>query len=208
MNYLTICLFLIHIGFLSQVVAQSDAMIDQLTDATCECAKSIESGSKSAEEIQMELGLCIVQGLSSDMEKYQDELGVDITDQESMQKIGEKIGFRMATKCPEVLMLMMATQDTKLQTETTTTTTQSNQLVGKVASVEGGEFTYLILNTEDGSTHKLLWFGNIALSTEFEEDPSKLVNKEVTVSFDHTETYSFDKKGYVTRKIIKSLSLQ
>ena len=187
------------------ITAQED-LIDKLAQASCDCISAKDTDNMSPDDLQMQMGFCIMEAVG----KYPDEFNkaygeLDFTDQAAMTKLGEDIGYRMAFKCPTVLMKMAA-----VDTETTVTTTTGNgsSISGTLQSIEGDDFNLLIVKEASGRTHKLLWLSYFEGSEALSNNPGNFLGKEVSVSYTTYECYSPKIKDYINCKEITSLSFK
>lgn len=157
---------------------------------------------KDNEKIIAEATKCMLEAYAAHEEEVSAQLGITEFNGETGRILGQKIGLKMATYCPDYLMKMgTAAQGNPAQEPT-------YQLVGKILSVEQGEFISYKLKDNEGKVHKLLWYQHFIGSDEFTDEPKKLVGKEVTVSVKDVECYVPKAKGYFSIKEIVALTLE
>lgn len=206
----TIAFFLFNVLLLANPVFGQDHL-DVLTNAACECIEGKELAGKSEEDLQMELGVCILQSLSKIEGNGIDSLGIDMTDQNAMYKLGESIGIRMATMCPATLMKVVSSSLNELvpeeEPEESFLDLLSNEVMGTITEVGNNEITTLTLEMVDGSILKMAWLGPFVGSEQYTEDPTTLMNKKVKMTYDEVLIYSNTVKDYVKRKEILSLEV-
>ena len=180
--------------------------IDLITDFACACIDKKELNEKDQQALQMELGLCILEGLSKVDQNIIDSLNLDMTDQNGMYKLGESIGIRMASRCPGTLMKVMSSADLDFETGDFSEIV-TNEIQGKISKVEMNELTIISLETHDGSILKLLWLRPFEGAESFIKNPKSLVNKKVEISFEEIEIFTPSLKSYLNRKEIVSLKV-
>lgn len=197
-------IFLLLFGFLviGSINAQSEEYLNKVADQGCQCLKGKDLSGKDINVIQEQMGMCLMNSIMSDMENFTKQFEVNPTDQSSMQKAGEKIGFRMASRCPEVMMSLSST------TTTTTTTTQvapaaENSISGKLTEINDGEFAQISVSSEDGSLTKLLWLEAFAGDSKLKG--KSMIGKIVTVSYEVRKIWSPSSESYISRKVITAV---
>lgn len=182
----------------NQLQAQSDELLDAIAQETCECFADKDLTGLSSDQVNMELGLCMMESLGKRPDAVE-ELDLDYSDQTAMQKFGEKIGAKMIIKCPNLMMKIVSAQ----QGQASGTSEVRTEVSGVFQGVEGDDFAFLVLEGEDGTSYRLLWLG------EFEGadllDTAK--GKAVKVTFEEISCYSPAMKKYLKRKEVKSLEV-
>ena len=137
-------------------------------------------------------------------QKYQDDLkkegiAIDLTDNDSSEKLGEKVGLTMVKYCPEVLMMLA--EDIEEEDE------EANfqfMIEGELQSVSGDELSIITLKDISGKMQKFVWLENFSGS-------EKIINSEsinglkVSVLYENIEIYSPQLKEYIVRKKITKI---
>jgi hypothetical protein len=190
----------------TSMTAQEE-LLDKLAQSACDCISAKDTDNLSQDEIQMQMGFCIMEAVGKYPEEFSKAYGdLDFTDQAAMTKLGEDIGYKMAFKCPTVLM-NMALMET--QTTTTTTTTESqNSISGTLQSIEGDDFSLLVVKDASGRAHKLLWLSYFEGSEALSTNPGNFLGKQVSVDYTTYECYSPKIKDYINCKEITRLSFK
>lgn len=195
---------LVAIFSFSATTLSAQDLLDKLAEASCSCISQKSSDNLSSDELQIQMGFCIMEAVGKYPEDFQKQYGnLDFTDQQAMTKLGEDIGMRMAFKCPDVLMKMAA-----VETETTVTTTTVSNISGTLRAIEGDDFSQLVVEDESGRKHKLLWLGYFNGSEQLIEDQSRAIGRRVNVSYETVECYSPKANDYINCKEIKALSFE
>ena len=197
--------FALILPLLTTIPLQSQEIIDQMASDACDCMNEKDLSDKSAEEIQMELSLCLMQKISSYQKQLQEQLKVNISDQKDMQDLGQKIGLKMVTICPETMMKMAQVQSATAPSAPEEAETY--QLEGTVTGIEGDEFTFLVLKDESGRTQKFLWLRYFDGSDAFAGNPGSAVGKKVRLIYAPIECYSPKLNEYLQRNEIKALKV-
>jgi len=187
---------------LTPVTAQD--LLDKLADTSCDCISKKDTDSMSSEDLQMQMGFCIMEAVGKYPEEFQKAYGnLDPSNQAAMTKLGEDIGMRMAAKCPSVLMKIAT-----VETQTTVKTTTQSSITGTLKAVEGDEISLLIVEEASGRRHKLLWLGYFKGADRLTETPEKAVGRKVTVTYQEIECYSAKAKDYINCKEVKGVEYQ
>lgn len=200
-----VCAFLI----LCSVNIFAQDVLDKIAQETCDCLKGKDLSGKSEEDSNLEVGMCMMASLGEYQDKL-DELEIDITDQSSMEKFGEKVGFKMATKCPNTLMeigmMRSETTTTSTTTKTISATSEMVQVIsGTIKGMEGEEFSVLVLQDDTGREQKFLWLRYFEGSEKLATEAKSLMGKKVKIKFSSMEVYSPKLKEYIARKELKGI---
>lgn len=196
--YIGIILFLVVIQFTN---AQETAL-EKVGKETCEyfSANSEEISKLSAEEKTAKLGLQMLTLYS----KYEKELKaegvtVDLGNERSAEKFGEKIGLQMAKYCPDVLITLFGDmaddeEDTEFLTE------------GVLKKIEGDELSVLVVKDDSGKIQKFIWLDNFEGSDVLIEKLDNFKNAKVEVYYKNSEIFSPKLKEYIVKKKISRLN--
>lgn len=174
------------------VMAQED-LYKTVAKETCECVTKRNIDVNKRSEVEMALGLCMLESIQTH------KIDIQITDENAMGKFGEQVGLQMAPLCPELFKAFMADEAEEVETI---------ELTGKIRSIESGEFLYVILKEDSGKEHKLLWLRYFSGSDDFKNDPKKLIGKNVTVTYQNLECYIPKSKEYYNNKEILDMKFQ
>lgn len=196
-------LFGVLIALLSVLPLTAQDLLDAIAQETCDCIGKKDLEGMAQEKINLELGICMMESFSSRDATEMAKLEVDITDQSSINKFAEKIGIRMAVKCPSTLQKVAAT-NTVVEQETVVMGT----IEGTIKEVTDGEFSYIIVEDGSGRSHKLLWLRYFKGSETISSNPESAKGKKAKITYAPIECYSPKAKDYYDQKEIKSLELQ
>ena len=126
--------------------AQTDEQLDKIAQATCDCVEKKDISSMDQETMTMELGMCMIGYFGTDIGAMQ-EMGINISDQASMQEFGEKVGLKMVNKCPNTMMKFgMMTMDKEEVEETV----MASSISGKITGFEGDDISYVLVEADGG----------------------------------------------------------
>jgi hypothetical protein len=189
------CLPILLLSLISVVAyGQTDAELDKIAQTTCDCItkKNPNFGNKS--EVEMALGLCMLDAAQTAGVK------LNMTDGKAMEELGQKVGVRMAGLCPSVFEAFVSEE-----TKAPSAEPDYVEVSGKVKSVESGDYMTLVVQEPSGKEHRLLWIHYFPGSDAYVGDPKILIGKSVTVSYSLVDVYVAKAKGYVTSKQLYGL---
>jgi len=179
-------------------VFSQEKFYEFLAEEACSCIAEKNLDNMTQEELNMELGFCIMAGMG----KYdgEDAQEVDMTDMTAMYDLGEKVGMKMAVKCPDKLMAVVGgTMEEEIEAETL-------KIDGVIKAVSGEDFSYVVVE-KDGRSQKFLWLRYFKGSEVLSEDPDGMVGKKVTIYYQNIECYSPKLRDYIIQKEITELTI-
>lgn len=180
--------------FTNQLYSQTNEQLQSMAQLTCECVNGKNLDLKNRKEVEMQLGLCLLEAAGKNNINF--DSGTD-----SIKPIAEKVGIKMATICPAVFVSFANTGDDVQESSNT------SEVSGKIKSVELTELGTIVLKEDSGKEHRLLWISYFNGSDDFVSDPKKLINKSVTVSYEMMDIYFPKTKSYITSKLIIGLKV-
>lgn len=211
------CLSLIFCFFFG--ISYSQDYYDLMAKETCECvqAKNLDIKAIPYKELQVTLGSCMLPSFV----KYKDKLDksdqIEFSDREGMRKLGEKIGAKMITHCPD-LMIKLGTEYIKneenVANEAVAEKDQDKNVVisddlkleGTYVETKTGDFISIFLKEKSGRTHQLLllnFFDNAELITNGKLKP----NQKIEITYNEHEFYDPKLKDYKYYKVLYSLKI-
>lgn len=171
-------------------IAQTDEQLTIAAEKSCECLKDKGLENMDKDELEMTLGLCILANAKDIINTDDpDGNGYDIG-----KELGEKLGMKMVTICPEPFMKIAAMES------------GGKKLTGTITEVKTGDVVVVMLKESDKTMHKLLWLEPVEDGDKWTSDPKKLVGKQVTVKYRTADVYSYTSKDYETQKVLVKLS--
>lgn len=174
----------------------------KLSNQLCDCITKLDKSKlRNAQEAKQAFMDCFTEqaDLLADVAA---ERGVQMSDDEAMNKIGTEIGENLLKmKCSGFMTLAvkMASKESSESPENKTTT-------GVFKRIDNKGFNYIIV-TSEGKEKSFLWFGQFTGSDAFTGPVSKLVGKKIQVSWRDVEAYLPAAKGYYNVKEITSIEI-
>ncbi|MBA5628797.1 hypothetical protein [Moheibacter lacus] len=187
------CVFL----FTGLVGAQD--FMEKVANFTCDCMGKKNTEGLSQQEIEMQMGLCILEGVDKNREDFDVHFnGKSITEIDQL-KFGEDIGIKMASLCPMVLLGVADLSE--YQTETPSLAVE----LGKIKTIEKKQFNIVNLEIGDGSILKFLWLWDFEGSEILMKEQFK--NKWINIFYSNLLLYDPEKKTYINFKVIEGVEL-
>jgi len=125
----------------------SQSVIDTMSQEVCKCMEAVKILSiEDNEKIIAEATKCMLEAYATHEAEVSAQLGITEFNGETGRILGQKIGLKMATYCPDYLMKMgTAAQGNPVKEST-------YRLIGKIQSIEQGEFiSYKLKDNEQSS---------------------------------------------------------
>lgn len=207
--FFTLSLFAFPIFLMSQ---NREALLDKMSDETCDCIKeSIPKGS-SAEELQMKIGLCFIPLTEKYGDGIRDHLGIDMSKMDGYEKLGETLGMQLSMDCPyflDLLMEDMAKEDSfiknAMEDDTPPSLAKKSYASGEVQQIDLTSYFNLTVKSEDGleTFHAITPFeglGIIKLGKDLEGKTVEIFAEEMSI-------YDAKKKEFITVQAITKINL-
>ncbi len=193
--------FSIIILLVFSTVSYCQDAIDAMAKETCECInKKFPDISKSnAGEIEDELGSCLLTSYMAHKEELKPEDKTELTNQEGMKNLGEKVAMKMLTHCPAVIIELGKSSNDEEAVEVANLT-----LSGQFVESKSNEFVTISLKDASGRTHSLVLlnpFENSSLIT----DNSLKKNDKIEVEYYEQEFYDPKAKDFRYYKVLQGL---
>lgn len=188
------------------LTAQTDKQYELVAEAACGCAAKKDLKSLNKNEMSMELGMCMLSALEVLPEK--DRKNFDFSIPAKATELGEKIGMKMAYKCPKIMLSVGTSMQEDGGNEAKNAPAALAQVTveGKVKDVIEGDYVTVLLVEKDGREHKLVWANHFDGEAPFVANPQSLKNKEVSVKYYMSERYVPKMHEYFSLKHIASLT--
>lgn len=191
MNQISFLFFLLFFS----TFGYSQQMLDTITQETCDCIGGKDFDSFDAEQLNLELGFCMIESLNQHKEAST-ALNVNIYDAAGMRQLGEQVGTRMAITCPQIIAKM---------SNIANKAKSANHMEGTIVGIEGKEFGFVILQDAAGRSHKLLWLRYFKNSEQLISASAEIIGTRVRIEFEPIECYSPTEHDYFERKEITGI---
>ena len=205
-------LFFIVVAAVNGVVAQD--VMDEIAQKCCECISTGDS-SLNKNELQMKLGLCMIREAMPYKKELKKKYSLDLDrlDAEKGRALGQLVGSRLPTICPEkfaLLMPLVAKEIEKAENagkEDKAEEDAKARLVmeGTIVEVKGSEFATVTIKDAAGREQKLLWLEYFEGASLISGSPDSYKTGNFKVWYTEREIYNVQLKDYIKYKVISRL---
>ncbi len=180
-------------------------VLNQIAIESCDCItqKNMDFENEAIETITKNFGLCVIQSYTNNKEEADKHLDIAFTDSNSMRQLGEQVGVKMLTHCPDYVMALA--RDKKSTNKVVSN--EITDITGIVFNVEKSNM-FVIVEIKDDlkRSYKLLWLEYFDGENVL-RDLNKLNKTKVKISYMDTEMYDPKINEYRNFKVIKKLSI-
>lgn len=202
--------------------ANSQTVMTKMANGTCECLKKNKVAEKGKDNLELELGLCMIEQVGTNKEALK-KAGFNVDAPNFYETLGEKLGMELALTCPYFMNIvsdMLKDENSGLRDKVQDRMSEQYGFTppppelpsskGIVQSVEYGDYVKIILKDSEGKRKEFYWI------TSFEGDdaiillssPDLLVGKTVIVDYVPEELYFYKVKSYFEINKIAALVIQ
>lgn len=189
--------------FLPILMFAQESAIDKIAKETCSCMTEKDLTNLTQDQFEQELGMCMLTAASPMMSQLEQEENINMEDPNVFQKIGEKVGAKIAVSCPDLFSKMMEYYGQETQTEV-------RQLLleeGTFAGLKSGEFAQIQLTLANGRTADFLWLEAFEGSTSLETNANSLKGKKISVYYLERSFFDPTDKTYKSKKVIQKIEI-
>ncbi|NJC26029.1 hypothetical protein [Neolewinella antarctica] len=176
-----------------------------VAEKTCTCMTDKNAASMSTQQLQTQLGVCMITYVSGDMARYEKLFGaMDFTDQRKMESFGQQVGIQMMNFCPDIMMTVAGNAPPSGASVSSTKSLVSKLVAtGTFVGVNKAALAEITIKQDNGPALKLTWLEYWPGS----ESIGELAGKQVKVGYDLRDLYDAASDDYVTRKVITNLEV-
>lgn len=205
-NFTRLLILLTFLGFYNNSIAQKsdkkEEILNVISIETCECVekKKLDFSKVEGNKLELEFGLCIMESYGKrkrDVEKY---LGVSLSDEMSLERLGEDVAFKMMNNCPDIILALAGqyVEDELVEEE------ESMTVIGEVLDLSTSQFNMLNLKDSSNRTQKFLWLEYFE-GEDLLKNIKELENKTVKITFAEKELFDPKIGEYRIFKVLKSI---
>lgn len=177
--------------------------LDTIALETCNCMTTLDTNDKSEDAITLELGVCMIKASNPYMKKLKRDFDIDFDNLDSAgEKLGEVVGLRMATQCPDALLKITSLMSDEVDEP------EMRYIVGEITGINTSDFITFSIKDESGKTNRYYWISYINSTFDLEADYKKLDGKSVEIAFSTSQFYDPRIETYRNIYIIKDLILK
>ncbi|MFH4965233.1 hypothetical protein V8G69_09550 [Gaetbulibacter sp. M235] len=196
--------FILSINVFSQSNEEAkENLLNTISIETCDCIakKNLDFKSHDSNKLQLEFGLCILEGYSNNKAEADKYLNISFDDQRSLELLGEQVAMKMFTNCPDYILAL--TQDT--QTDEYLPDSNNFVITGKISGIEKNQFNIIEFKDDTNRVHKLLWLEYFDGEHLLHSD-SDFKNLNLEVTYYESEMFDPVIMEYRNFKVITKLS--
>lgn len=195
--------------FVLTFFGQTDKQLDKIADRTCECLSKKKIKKESREQLELELGLCMMESI------HALDVNISLTNEKKMVKLGEQVGLRLAVQCKPFMQLIGGMMEDDPESMMELIDEKDEFLVDELAIAEGelisideNQFTTIKVKETGGKTLTFYWFEYFEGANLLKDDPNSMINKGLKVEYEEKEVFLPKYQEYIKIKVIKSLAKQ
>lgn len=204
--------FILALCFATIVFAQDndskDKVLNVITEEVCECVSEKSSTGLTPEEVQVQLGLCIMKSYGKYKDRLDKYMKISLSDGASLEALGQEIGFKMLETCPDTFMLFakdLIEEELKEENMPKEATNVSS-VSGKVVKITRDQFNVITFKGENKRVYKLFWLEYFE-GQELLSDLKDLKKNTVKFSYEDREMYDPKLEDYRTYKVIRKIEV-
>ncbi|MDO3695057.1 hypothetical protein QVZ41_09400 [Wenyingzhuangia sp. chi5] len=196
----TILLSVTFLLFHSFVFSQD--YLEKIVLKSCECSDSI-SDTLSTDQYNLKIGVCMINSAAPYAKQLKKDHGIDF-DNLSIdgEKLGNLIGTKMATSCPDILLKINDQMQKKEPNKSAKLTFE-----GTVTNIDDNKFIEFSVKDNTGKTIKFYWFTFIKSTTDLIDNYSQLQDKNIKIAYVTQEFFDARIKEYRKFNIVTELDL-
>lgn len=204
MKKILLC-FIVVLCFTFSASAQisKDSLLTLVSKETCKLLESKDFKNLSKDELELELGLAMMPNVVTYEKEIKTHYGYDGENFESLESFGKDVGMKLAITCP--VFLKMFTDNPDIIKEYGDGAAASSSISGTLVKIVNGDFSYLQVKDKTGKIEKIWWLEYFDGSAPLIADPSKWLDKKITVTYVEKEMYNATLKEYIKVKVITGL---
>ena len=185
-----------------------DKVITEITQDVCQCVGEKNSEGLTTEQVQVQLGLCMMSSYGKFKQRLDKYMIVSIDDENSFEMLGQEVGFKMLEVCPDTFMAFAKDViEDEINEQSGAPYKESNiAVLGTVVKLDNDQFNTLIFKGENKREYKLLWLEYFE-GQELLSDLKDLKKSNLKVSYENKEMYDPKLKYYRTYKVLRKLEV-
>ena len=128
-----------------------DKVITEITQDVCQCVGEKNSEGLTTEQVQVQLGLCMMSSYGKFKQRLDKYMIVSIDDENSFEMLGQEVGFKMLEVCPDTFMAFAKDViEDEINEQSGAPYKESNiAVLGTVVKLDNDQFNTLIFKGEN-----------------------------------------------------------
>ena len=186
----------------NSIFSQKDYM-SIITEKSCECLSEIDE-TPNTDKFNMQFGLCIIEAATPYKKQLKADHNIDLDKIDKQgEKLGQLIGFRMASVCPDEIL--RASKDAIEEAEDED---ELYYITGSVVNIEKEQFVIIsVKNDDDGKTSKYYWLDYVDSEMDLQIEYNNLSGKRIELYYSIDELFDARIDEYKSFNIIEGIEL-
>ena len=191
-----------------------DDFKEKIAQDACKCIGEIKLEKKSKEMMQMQLGLCFIKVSTPYKEQIKKEYGIDlskdITNDEKMGELGEKLGILMVSECADTFINFVDQSGfaDEYAQESSAQENSAEFMNGEITKIEKDAFVIFYLKGDNGILTRFYWISNVDSNIELEKKYQDLVGKKVNITYYSADIFDHKINDYRKVNILSMLKTE
>ena len=177
--------------------------MDKIAQESCQCLDDSEV-EMDDDRMVMELGLCMLNASMPYKKQLKKDYDIDLDkiDQQG-EALGQIIGVRMISFCPDALMAMAGQM---IDEESDEFNYSEETYSGVVTRIEGERFVIFSIKDVDGKTKKFYWLTHVESDFDFEMEYENVLDRDVYVRYMTQQIFDPRINEYRTYNVLVELN--
>ncbi|MDZ4823812.1 MAG: hypothetical protein SH856_10165 [Flavobacteriales bacterium] len=185
-----------------------DDVLDNIAQDACTCMETADNPSALPEELEMQLGLCLIAAAQPYEKELKKKHGIDLNnmDDETAEKLGISVGVNMALKCPKLFMAMAGANQEEIFSEPDDEIYDMegfSVFEGRINTVSVTDIVILSATNESGA-EEFYWLTPID-GIEIPQNLNDLSGKQVLIEYRQEEIFDPKMLDYKLVNMITSI---
>ncbi len=183
--------------------ASAQNYMDAISSQSCDCiSKLINSGEK--QNLEMRLGACVLQAAGPYEKQLKKDYGIELSRIAGQgEQLGEMLGVKIATKCPDTFLALM---DMMNYTGEEATAVQEKTFEGTVTGINDQQFIVFTVKDASGKASSFYWLSFFTTDLSLNSSNYKEIkDRKVQVGYREEEFFDPRINEYKKFNVITSL---
>lgn len=185
----------------SNLLGQSTDFKTEITQKLCDCVNAKDIDQMSADDLETQFGICLINSIEGYDEELEKEFGEPFSMSKHSSKLGEMVGMKMVTVCPDIIQKLVEADEASTGAEETS---NSKSVSGIVKKVNKGEFISFELETDSG-TNTYHWLTEVNTNLNLKEDYKSLKKENVKIEYQVLPMFDPKKETYKDVNVITGI---
>ena len=194
---------------LYSITVFSQEYMNTIVQKSCDCLEEINS--TDPKQIELELGMCIINSSQPYAKELQRDFDIDMSNlNEAGEKLGETVGIKMAGVCPNSLFALaqkMEGEDVDVEMEFSEKVSAKNTFEGQILMIKDFDFVqFTVKNNTSGELIVFYWLYEIKSNEKIKRDYRSLQSKNVKITYSEKMIFNPNTGNYENYNIIERLN--